>query len=60
MSFRFIFSNTTRPAPFYCGDTGVQGSAKVWRMRAMIAQADLDIELGQFTRNALILCFNRE
>ena len=42
MSFRFILSNTARLAPTSYGDMRIQGSAKAWRMPAMIAQANLD------------------
>ena len=41
MSFCVILSNTARLVPFPCGDTRVQGSAKAWRVPAMIAQTHL-------------------
>ena len=56
----FILSNTTRLAPFPYGGTRIQGSAKMQRMLAMIAQADLDNLSKPVHAHTLIVRFIRE
>ena len=62
-AFRFILliSNTDQIiAPFPYGDTCVQGLAKVPRMPAMIAQADLDNLSRPVHAHTIIMHLNRK